>query len=183
MQATRHRFRLIYCSKFIFIGAFFVFMVGSLICGAAQSSIMFILGRAVAGCGGAGILNGAFVIIAAAAPMGARPSKLLSPIASTAILITFGICCRTHWYYSRSSIYRSCYRPTHWGSFDAACELEMVYAFQSAFLVSYILITTRFLYKRPDRCNHRNQPRNHPHPQRKIRNKSQGILKGATEQA
>lgn len=113
-------------------------MGGSLICGAAQSSIMFILGRAVAGCGGAGILNGAFVIIAAAAPMGARPSKPFSPIATTAILITFGLGCRTHWYHPWGGINRSCYRPTHWGSFDAACELEMVYAFQPAFPVSWL---------------------------------------------
>lgn len=51
--------------------------------------MMFILGRAVAGCGGAGILNGAFVIIAAAVPMEARPSKLFYSTASTAIPVTF----------------------------------------------------------------------------------------------
>ena len=37
---------------------------------------MFIAGRAVAGAGGAGILNGALVIVAAAAPMESRPSDL-----------------------------------------------------------------------------------------------------------
>jgi MFS family permease len=34
---------------------------------------MFILGRAIAGCGAAGVLNGAFTIIAASAPLDKRP--------------------------------------------------------------------------------------------------------------
>lgn len=51
--------------------------MGSLICGVSTSSNLFIVGRAVAGCGGAGILNGGLTIIAAAAPLPKRPSKLL----------------------------------------------------------------------------------------------------------
>ena len=55
-----------------------VFELGSFLCALAKSSAMFIIGRAVAGCGAAGVLNGAFTIIAAAAPLDRRPSVLLS---------------------------------------------------------------------------------------------------------
>lgn len=64
--------------KLIFLGAVVVFELGSLLCALSKSSAMFIIGRAVAGCGGAGVLNGAFTIIAAAAPLDRRPSVLLS---------------------------------------------------------------------------------------------------------
>lgn len=53
---------------------FFIFEVGSLICGVAQSSTMLILGRAVAGIGSSGIQNGALTIIASAVPIHKRPS-------------------------------------------------------------------------------------------------------------
>ncbi|CAM1507800.1 Fc.00g046480.m01.CDS01 [Cosmosporella sp. VM-42] len=52
--------------------AFFVFVIlfelGSALCGAATSSNMFIIGRAVAGIGSAGVLNGALTIIACILP-------------------------------------------------------------------------------------------------------------------
>lgn len=51
-----------------FLAFFFVFELGSLLCGAAQSSSMFIIGRAIAGVGGSGIGNGALTIIAAVLP-------------------------------------------------------------------------------------------------------------------
>jgi hypothetical protein len=47
--------------------------VGSAICGGAQSSNMLIIGRAVAGIGGAGIGNGGIIIISAAVPLQKRP--------------------------------------------------------------------------------------------------------------
>jgi MFS family permease len=54
--------------------AFFaLFELGSLITAAANSSNMFIGGRAIAGMGTSGILNGAFTIIAGCVPMVKRP--------------------------------------------------------------------------------------------------------------
>jgi MFS family permease len=41
----------------------FIFELGSLICGVAQSSTMFIVGRAVAGLGVSGMVNGALSIV------------------------------------------------------------------------------------------------------------------------
>ncbi|KAF7564117.1 hypothetical protein G7046_g60 [Stylonectria norvegica] len=65
-----------FSSKRIFLGFFFVFELGSLICGVAQSSTMLIIGRAVAGLGSSGIQNGAFTMIAASVPMEKRPSLM-----------------------------------------------------------------------------------------------------------
>lgn len=50
-----------------------VFELGSLLCGLASTSIMLIVGRAVAGMGASGIQNGAFTIIAQSVPMQRRP--------------------------------------------------------------------------------------------------------------
>ncbi|KAH6651341.1 major facilitator superfamily-domain-containing protein [Chaetomium tenue] len=54
--------------KWSFLAFFFVFEVGSLLCGAAQNSAMFIIGRAIAGVGSSGISNGALTIISAVLP-------------------------------------------------------------------------------------------------------------------
>ena len=51
-----------------------VFEVGSLICGVAQNSTTLIIGRAIAGAGGAGIASGAYTLIALSAPPSRRPA-------------------------------------------------------------------------------------------------------------
>ncbi|KAK9315522.1 major facilitator superfamily domain, general substrate transporter [Lipomyces starkeyi] len=63
-------------SKWTFMGFFFVFEVGSLICAVSTSSKMLIVGRAIAGMGTSGILNGAFTIISGCVPMSRRPTML-----------------------------------------------------------------------------------------------------------
>ena len=59
--------------KAILLSAIVVFEVGSAICGAAASSSMFIVGRAVAGLGSAGMMNGAIVVMIAVVPLRKRP--------------------------------------------------------------------------------------------------------------
>ncbi|OAX80953.1 hypothetical protein ACJ72_04710 [Emergomyces africanus] len=54
--------------KWTFLLFFFIFEVGSAICGAAQSSPMFIIGRVIAGVGSAGVANGAVTTISAVLP-------------------------------------------------------------------------------------------------------------------
>jgi MFS family permease len=44
--------------KYVFLVAIAIFEIGSAICGAAPNSIAFIIGRAVAGLGSAGIMSG-----------------------------------------------------------------------------------------------------------------------------
>ncbi|KAL2834781.1 MFS general substrate transporter [Aspergillus pseudoustus] len=59
--------------KISFLGAVFIFEVGSLICGVAPNSVALIVGRAIAGIGAAGIGSGVFIIIAFIASPKRRP--------------------------------------------------------------------------------------------------------------
>ncbi|KAL0944844.1 MFS multidrug transporter [Colletotrichum truncatum] len=60
-------------SKWTYLCFLFLFEIGSLICGLATSSNMLIVGRAVAGMGSAGLLNGALTIVAYTVPLHKRP--------------------------------------------------------------------------------------------------------------
>lgn len=66
-------------SKWVFLIFFGIFELGSLLCGVAVSSNMLIVGRAVAGMGGAGLTNGALTIVAASVPLHKRPGEKTSP--------------------------------------------------------------------------------------------------------
>ncbi|OIW28645.1 major facilitator superfamily transporter [Coniochaeta ligniaria NRRL 30616] len=59
--------------KWLFLIAVTIFEVGSIVCAAAPSSLALIVGRAVAGLGSAGILVGAFTIIAQSVPLHELP--------------------------------------------------------------------------------------------------------------
>ncbi|KAK1051657.1 hypothetical protein LTR74_016753 [Friedmanniomyces endolithicus] len=59
-----------------FLTFFFIFEVGSVLCGAAQSSAMFITGRTIAGIGSSGISTGALTIITAILPDKAQAQVL-----------------------------------------------------------------------------------------------------------
>ncbi|KAJ9130825.1 Major facilitator superfamily domain, general substrate transporter [Pleurostoma richardsiae] len=54
--------------KWTFLCFFALFELGSALCGAAQSSAMLIIGRAVAGMGASGLLNGGYTILALIVP-------------------------------------------------------------------------------------------------------------------
>ena len=60
--------------KPIFIAAVIIFETGSAVCGAAPNSNALIVGRAIAGTGGAGITNGLISIIMAVVPLEKRPT-------------------------------------------------------------------------------------------------------------
>jgi MFS family permease len=59
--------------KTSFLLSIAIFQIGSLICAAAPGSVLFIVGRAIEGVGGAGIATGAFTIIALATEPRLRP--------------------------------------------------------------------------------------------------------------
>lgn len=67
------RFYTFFPTKPIFLSAIFLFEIGSAICGAAQSSIMLIIGRAVAGLGSSGVFTGAILIMLNTVPLHKRP--------------------------------------------------------------------------------------------------------------
>ena len=66
-----------YNQKITFLAFLGLFELGSLLCGVAVSSKMFILGRAVAGLGCSGLSIGALTIIASSAPMHKRPGMFV----------------------------------------------------------------------------------------------------------
>ncbi|KAK5091212.1 hypothetical protein LTR05_001392 [Lithohypha guttulata] len=59
--------------KYTYIGAVFIFEVGSVICGAAVNSRMLIIGRAVAGVGAAALFSGGMIIVGYSVPLHRRP--------------------------------------------------------------------------------------------------------------
>ncbi|KAJ4373442.1 hypothetical protein N0V86_007580 [Didymella sp. IMI 355093] len=63
----------LYSTKFMFIAAILIFEAGSVLCGAAPSSSAFVVGRAVAGIGSAGIFQGGMMVIVGLVPLSRRP--------------------------------------------------------------------------------------------------------------
>ena len=63
-----------YSTKVTFLICIFIFEIGSLICGVAPSSASFIVGRAIAGLGGAGMFSGAMIILFDTVPLRRRPA-------------------------------------------------------------------------------------------------------------
>lgn len=67
-----------------------VFELGSILCAAAKSSNMFIVGRAIAGLGAAGLLQGALSIISQVVPLEKRPLYMGVVISVFVITVTVG---------------------------------------------------------------------------------------------
>jgi MFS family permease len=82
----------LYSTKWVFLLSIVIFEAGSALCGAAPNSTAFIIGRAIAGLGSAGIFSGGMMIILPLVPLRKRPvftsmfsiafglSSVLSPI-------------------------------------------------------------------------------------------------------
>jgi MFS family permease len=62
-----------FSTKAVFLSGIFLFEIGSAVCGAAQSSTMLIIGRAIAGLGSSGIFTGAILIMLNTVPLHRRP--------------------------------------------------------------------------------------------------------------
>ncbi|KAK4204064.1 major facilitator superfamily domain-containing protein [Triangularia verruculosa] len=72
-QLVYGRIYRFYDKKWTFFTSIFIFEIGSAICGAAPNSIVFILGRAIAGLGGAGIFSGTLLVLIDMVPLHKRP--------------------------------------------------------------------------------------------------------------
>jgi len=70
------RFYTFYSSKTIYLTSVVLFEIGSVLCAAAPSSKVFIIGRGIAGIGCAGVTSGNFILIAASVPLGDRPKYM-----------------------------------------------------------------------------------------------------------
>ncbi|KAK7888430.1 hypothetical protein LTR67_008776 [Exophiala xenobiotica] len=73
-QATWGKLYKYFPLKISYLASIFIFEVGSLICAVANNSTTLIVGRAIAGMGGAGIASGSYTIIAFSAPPKHRPA-------------------------------------------------------------------------------------------------------------
>ena len=63
----------LYPTKWVYLISLAIFEAGSAICGAAPSSAVFIVGRAIAGLGAAGIFSGGTMVIIPLVPLRKRP--------------------------------------------------------------------------------------------------------------
>lgn len=63
----------LYSTKWCFLLSIAIFEAGSASCGAAPNSIAFIIGRAIAGLGSAGIYCGGMMVILPLVPLRKRP--------------------------------------------------------------------------------------------------------------
>jgi MFS family permease len=63
----------VYPTKPIYIASITIFEAGSALCGAAPSSVVLIIGRAVAGIGASGIFSGGMMLILPIVPLRKRP--------------------------------------------------------------------------------------------------------------
>lgn len=70
------RFYLYFEHKLWYCMSLLLFEAGSILCATAPNSPAFILGRAISGCGAAGILTGSLAIFGDSAPMRERPRGL-----------------------------------------------------------------------------------------------------------
>ncbi|VUC23551.1 unnamed protein product [Clonostachys rosea] len=76
VQSTWGKVYKYFSIKIWFLASLFTFEVGSLICAVAQNPTTLIIGRAIAGFGGAGVAVGIFTILGFAAPPEKRPQLL-----------------------------------------------------------------------------------------------------------
>jgi len=72
-QLLLGRLYTFYTPKYVFMTLIGVFEIGSAICGAAPNSIAFIVGRAIAGIGSAGLTAGAVILMVNVVPLAKRP--------------------------------------------------------------------------------------------------------------
>ena len=125
------RLSTFYSPKWIFVASIGLFEVGSAICGAAPNSTAFILGRAIAGLGSAGVFSGAIVIIVV------RDRSLLAIIHRKTTHCTLAYCTTTqtthvHWFYRCRLRHCVCHRTTTRGCLYGQGHLEMVFLHQSS---------------------------------------------------
>ncbi|KAL4945401.1 major facilitator superfamily domain-containing protein [Aspergillus oleicola] len=73
LQPLSGKIATIFSLRITYLTFFAIFLLGSLLCGVANTSNMFIIGRAVAGIGGAGVVPGGLLVVAIFTPPTQRP--------------------------------------------------------------------------------------------------------------
>lgn len=73
-QPSYGKIYTLFSSKHVFLAALLIFEIGSVVCATTPHSRVFILGRALAGLGSAGIQAGSTLILAECVPLRQRPT-------------------------------------------------------------------------------------------------------------
>jgi MFS family permease len=73
LQLLAGKIYMFYPIRIVLLSSVLLFEVGSVVCGAAPTSEVFIAGRAIAGMGSAGIMTGCIMVIVAVIPLEKRP--------------------------------------------------------------------------------------------------------------
>ncbi|KAI9643370.1 hypothetical protein NHQ30_007989 [Ciborinia camelliae] len=73
-QPSYGKIYTLFSTKLVFLAALLIFEIGSVVCATAPNSHVFILGRALAGLGSAGIQAGTTLILAECVPLRQRPT-------------------------------------------------------------------------------------------------------------
>lgn len=76
--------------KWMFMVGIFIFEAGSVLCAAATGSSMFIVGRAIVGCGAAGVYSGVMTMVGFSAPLEKRPTYIASVVSMFAVAAIVG---------------------------------------------------------------------------------------------
>jgi MFS family permease len=121
----------------VFLSFFAIFEIGSVICGAATSSTMLIIGRAIAGLGGAGLLNGGYTIIYATVPLPKQPGMAQDSLQQITTLIVYSH--SVSWYSYGWGPGWNFARPVSWRTVDSVRVVAVVYV--SFLLKAYVLVT------------------------------------------
>ncbi|KAJ5219112.1 uncharacterized protein N7498_001211 [Penicillium cinerascens] len=77
-------------TKWTFLTFFFIFELGSLLCGLATSSKMLIVARAVAGLGSSGLMNGSLTIVSSSVPLHKSPALIGIMMGFSQLGVVFG---------------------------------------------------------------------------------------------
>ena len=102
-----------------------VFELGSLICGVSTSSTMFIIGRAIAGSGASGILNGGMTIVHSSVAQRKRQCNYPMPYCGTTEVIRLQRISRHHCFRNGFRGNRTSLGSSAWRCLDTICHLEM----------------------------------------------------------
>lgn len=86
-----------YTPKYVFLVLIVLFEIGSTVCAAAPNSTAFIIGRAIAGMGSAGITSGVIILMVAVVPLEKRPKASLGLQWYVTSALTNGIVSRHVW--------------------------------------------------------------------------------------
>ncbi|KAI8309033.1 Rubrofusarin-specific efflux pump aurT [Colletotrichum sp. SAR11_240] len=78
-----------YSTKAVYLVAIFLFELGSLLCGVAPNSVAFIIGRAIAGAGSAGIYSGSTILITSVTSLHKRAGLPVGGVAVAALIALF----------------------------------------------------------------------------------------------